>query len=197
MPKPSTDPATPDVALSRADTLVDAVYARFSAKYRERINRDDIASVVAELELDEKRQQRKSPALRVHQLRFIGEKYLQDQPPEPLIYRPKTFAPVANVICIPDNEVGKSSILKTIKYALTGDNGDYDADVRAWITDVWLAFALDRQKFTVLLSVRDGVPRTLLVWRGVSTSHRPHHVIVDAIRTMFIRPSFSSSFFGD
>lgn len=73
------------------------------------------------------------------------------------------FAPGVNVLCIPDNEVGKSSILKTIKYALTGDNGDYDADVRSWITDVWLAFALDRQEFTVLLSTRGVGPRALLV----------------------------------
>src|SRR5699024_6711354 len=75
----------------------------------------------------------------------------------------QAFAPGVNVICVPDNEVGKSSILKTIKYALTGDNGDYDADVRLWITDVWLAFTLDVQEFTVLLSTRDGGPRALLV----------------------------------
>jgi hypothetical protein len=68
-----------------------------------------------------------------------------------------------NVLCVPANEVGKSSILKTIMYALTGDAGDYDPDVRSWITDVWLAFTLDKQEFTALLSTRGDTPRALLV----------------------------------
>jgi cell division protein FtsB len=154
--------ATPDGAPLAPEAVVEAVYGGFSAKNRERISRDDVARVVAELELEEERPRRKSPTLRVRQLRFAGEKRLRDQSPEPFVYD-QAFAPGVNVICIPVNEVGKSSILKTIKYALTGDNGDLDADVRSWITDVWLAFALDRQEFTVLLSTRGGSPRALLV----------------------------------
>jgi len=152
----------PDGAPVTVEAIVEAVYAGFSAKNRERISRDDVARVVAKLKLEEERPQRRSPALRVRRLRFTGEKRLHDRPTEPFVYD-QTFAPGVNVICIPDNEVGKSSILKTIKYALTGDNGDYDADVRTWITDVWLTFALDRQEFTVLLSTRGGAPRALLV----------------------------------
>ncbi|MGE3599735.1 MAG: hypothetical protein AB7N70_29755 [Dehalococcoidia bacterium] len=145
-----------------AETLADAVYASFSQKNRERITRDDIASVIGELRLDEGRSAHRSPSLRIRRMRFAGEKRLRDRPTEPFVYD-QTFAPGVNVICIPDNEVGKSSVLKTIRYALTGDNGDYDADVRSWINDIWLTFALDRQEFTVLLSTRGGSPRALLV----------------------------------
>jgi hypothetical protein len=156
------DQSTRDGAPITADAVVDAVFDEFSARNRERISRENVMQVVAQLELDEARPRRKSPVLRVRRLRFTGEKHLRDRLPEPFVYD-QTLAPGVNVICIPDNEVGKSSILKTIKYALTGDNGDYDADVRSWITDVWLSFALDRQEFTVLLSTRGGSPRALLV----------------------------------
>jgi hypothetical protein len=149
------------VAPVNAEVLVDAVYAGFSPKNRERISRDDVAGVVAELRLDEGRPVRRSPSLRLRRLRFAGEKHLLERPSEPFVYD-QSFAPGVNVVCIPDNEVGKSSILKTIKYALTGDNGDYDADVRSWITDIWLTFVLDKQEFSILLSTRDG-PRALLV----------------------------------
>ncbi len=145
-----------------AEKLIDAAYARFSSKNRQRISRSDVERVVTDVKLAEQRPARKTPALRVYRLRFTGRKCLPDRPPKPFEYD-QTFGPGVNVICIPDNGVGKSSILKTIKYALTGDNGDYDADVRNWITDIWLAFALDNHEFTVLLSSRSGSPRALLV----------------------------------
>jgi prefoldin subunit 5 len=141
---------------------VEAAYGGFSAKNRARTSRDHVARVVTELRLEEARPRRTSPALRVRRLRFSGEKRLDHQAPEPFVFD-QAFVPGVNVICIPDNGVGKSSILKTIKYALTGDKGDYDADVGKWITDVWLVFTLDRQQFTVLLSTRDGGSRALLV----------------------------------
>ncbi len=141
---------------------MDAVLTSFSPRNQGRITRDDVTRVVAELTLDEKRRARQSPSLRIKQLCFAGVKRRSGQPPEPFRYD-QAFSPGVNVICIPDNEVGKSSILKTIKYALTGDDGDYDADVHNWITDIWLAFSLDLRIFTVLLSTRGGAPRALLL----------------------------------
>jgi predicted ATP-dependent endonuclease of OLD family len=41
-----------------------------------------------------------------------------------------------NALVIEDNLVGKSSVLKTIKFALTGNDDEYDQEVRRWITDV-------------------------------------------------------------
>jgi hypothetical protein len=184
-----------------ADAIIDAVCGGFSARNRERISRDDVARVVAEIELNlkEERPPRKSPTLRVRRLRFVGEKRLRDRSPEPFAYN-QAFAPGVNVICIPDNEVGKSSILKTIKYALTGDNGDYDADVRSWITDVWLTFALDRQEFTVLLSTRGPGPRALLVpgeeCRSIETvADETSLVIVDVCGAEAIKAELQRFFF--
>jgi hypothetical protein len=163
-PKISRAAAITDTGGARltVEALIDAVYAGFSTKNRERISRKDVERVVGELKLDEDRPSRKSPTLRVRRLRFAGEKHMHARLPEPFVYD-QPFAPGVNVICIPDNEVGKSSILKTIKYALTGDNGDYDADVGSWITNIWLAFTLDKQEFTLLLSTDSGSPRALLV----------------------------------
>ncbi len=108
LPQPA-DQTTHDGAPITAAAVVEAVYDGFSAKNRERISREDVARVVAELELAEERPRRKSPALRVRRLRFAGEKRLRDRSPEPFGYD-QAFAPGVNVICIPDNEVGKSSM---------------------------------------------------------------------------------------
>jgi hypothetical protein len=158
----TTDTKKPGRVSLNHDALVDTVYAGFSARNRERITRDDVVKVVADLKLDEHRPMRHSLALRVRRLKLSGEKRLRDRAPEPFVYD-QAFAPGVNVLCILDNDVGKSSILKAIKYALTGDDDDFDADVRSWITDIWLGFALDQQAFTVLLSNRDGTRRALLV----------------------------------
>src|SRR5690606_35395880 len=68
-----------------------------------------------------------------------------------LINYDQTFVPGVNVVLVPDNGVGKSSILKTIKFALTGDDGDYDNDVRSWVRTVWLHFSLGDAQYTVHL----------------------------------------------
>lgn len=156
-----TDLDRPAVSLN-AQRLVDAVCDGFSAKIRATIPRATVEAAVAELELDDTRSVRKASSLRVRRLRFSGVKTLRDQPPEPFVYD-QAFAPGVNVICVPANEVGKSSVLKTIMYALTGDAGDFDPDVRSWITDVWLAFSLDKQEFTILLSTGGETPRAVLV----------------------------------
>ena len=143
------------------EAVVAGVWETLSAKSRERVSREDIAHVVHDLELGGIGSARKAPALQVKHLRFTGEKKLNDQLPQPFVYD-QEFEPGVNVICVPDNSRGKSSILKTIKFALTGDNEDYDADVRSWITDVWLTFSLDHQVFTVLHNMQ-GQRRAVLV----------------------------------
>lgn len=62
------------------------------------------------------------------------------------------FAPGVNVLLAPNNSVGKSSIFATLKFALTGDDGDYELDVRGWIRAVWLEFALGPAPYTVHLA---------------------------------------------
>jgi len=100
---------------------------------------------------------RATPQLRLIRLRFVGEKHLDGEEHPRAINYDQPLAPGTNVVLIEDNDVGKSSIMKTIKFALTGDDDDYDRDVKEWLYDIWLTFALDAQVWTVLISRRGGI----------------------------------------
>jgi hypothetical protein len=144
------------------DTLVTTIHARFRPPYRERITRDDVAQIVRELDLSDDPVTMQTPRLRVRRLRFTGEKHLQDEKRAPIDYD-QVFAPGVNMILIADNQVGKSSIMKTIKFALTGDNSDYDADVRTWIKSVHLVFSLDQRVYTIVIDMNNDKLEAVLV----------------------------------
>jgi hypothetical protein len=59
-------------------------------------------------------------------------------------------------VWIADNQRGKSSIFKIIKYVLTGDNG-VKPDVRSWLKEVFLEFSIGTEKFTVYLDKQSRV----------------------------------------
>lgn len=143
--------------------LAAAVYASFQTRFRERLSIDEVAAVLEGLDLREYLSEQKAPQLLVRRLRFTGTKHFHDQDqPIPIDYE-QSFAHGVNVILIEANEVGKSSIWKTIKFALTGDDGDYDADVRSWITNIWLTFTLADQPYTVILARQDETVHAILV----------------------------------
>jgi hypothetical protein len=144
------------------DALVSAVHTSFRSPYRERISREEVVKVVTSLDLSNQGALNRVPRLRIHRLRFTGEKHLRDGTTA-LIDYDQPFEAGVNVVLIPDNDVGKSSIMKTIKFALTGDNSDYDVDVRKWITAVWLVFALDQRVYTMLLAMIDDEIQAVLV----------------------------------
>lgn len=144
-----------------AEYIITTAHASFAPQYRERITQDDIAKVVAELQLDEDRFGTRAPKLTIHRLCFRGEKRLRDGTVSPINYN-QGFTPGVNVLLIPDNDVGKSTVMKTIKFALTGDNSDYDADVRTWIEAIWLVFTLDGRLYTSLLSMTGDNLRAVL-----------------------------------
>ncbi len=144
------------------DALVSDVYASFRPPYRERISREQIGKVVAELDLSDQTLNNQAPRLRIRRLHFTGEKRLHNGTVNSIDYD-QSFAPGVNVILIEDNDVGKSSIMKTIKFALTGDSSDYDADVRKWITAIWLVFTLDQRVYTILLEITDDELQAVLV----------------------------------
>jgi hypothetical protein len=48
----------------------------------------------------------------------------------------QAFAPGVIVLLVEDNLVGKSSVFKTIKFALTGDDTTTMATSRSWIRGV-------------------------------------------------------------
>jgi hypothetical protein len=129
-------------------------------------------------------EQRAQPPLRlwITHLRFIGQKRLRNiAAPVPINYD-QTFQPGVNVIFIPDNDVGKSSILKTIKFALTGDDGDYDTDVRSWISDIWLEFSMNETSHTIVLARRNDGLRAVLV---VGQETRPYEQAIDNSSRVF------------
>lgn len=163
------------------DALVSDVYASFRPASRERIAREEIAKVVAELDLSDQALSNRAPRLCIRRLHFTGEKRLRDGTISPINYD-QSFESGVNVILIPDNQVGKSSIMKTIKFALTGDNSDYDPDVRKWITAIQLVFALGQRVYTILLEINDDELQAVLV---PGEELRPLSEVVEAVSFNF------------
>lgn len=179
------------------DALVSDVYASFRPASRERIAREEIAKVVAELDLSDQALSNRAPQLCIRRLHFTGEKRLRDGTVSPINYD-QPFDSGVNVILIPDNDVGKSSIMKTIKFALTGDNSDYDADVRKWITAIHLVFALDQRVYTILLEINDELQAALVPGEEL----RPLSEVVEAVSFLFyatgaeqVKPALKDFFF--
>ncbi|WP_196890370.1 hypothetical protein [Aureivirga marina] len=56
-------------------------------------------------------------------------------------------------IFIADNLRGKSSVLKFIKFALTGSNSSLKADVKKWVNQVFLNFRINEKKYTIFLDL--------------------------------------------
>jgi len=135
------------------DKITDRTHGRFGPRIRESINRDDVRKVVAELSLAKIKPAKKVPRLMVNRLRFRGAKTVGEVS-TPIDYD-RPFDTGVNVVLIEDNLVGKSSILKTIKFALTGCDDEYDQAVREWIQEIWLEFSLDDRRYTVLLARRE------------------------------------------
>lgn len=151
--KPSEITQLPPLTAEQVE-IIEGVLGKLTARTWDRTSREEVEQVVRSLALEEARPTTKAPVLQVTRLRFTGQKHLDGQAPQPFEYN-QAFASGVNVICVPDNDVGKSSILKTIKFALTCDD-DYDNDVKSWISDIWLTFRLNQQLFTVVHALRDG-----------------------------------------
>jgi hypothetical protein len=144
-----------------ADSLVARVRERLSAADRDQVPEQDIRKLVEQLELADCRLGRPAPRLVVRRLRFTGAKQLSGSPDPVPIHYDQAFTPGVNFLLIPDNGVGKSSVLKVIIWALTG-NDDLQQVVRDWITDVWLEFGLDDRVYTTVLARREGRHHGLL-----------------------------------
>lgn len=135
------------------DDITDRAIAKFAARSRDDYPREEVKKVVAALDLAKLRPARKVPRLLIRRLKFSGTKSLEGVE-SPIDYD-QFFHTGVNALVIEDNLVGKSSILKTIKFGLTGNDEEYDQEVRRWITDVWLQFCLDDRPYTILLARRE------------------------------------------
>lgn len=150
--------------LLTSEGLAHNVWAGMSPRAQTDLSLDDLLRVAATLDLS-RVHPAAPPALTIRRLILRGTKHRPDQPDEPFVYN-QAFAAGVNVLYIQDNSVGKSTVLKNIKFALTGDDQDQEGDVRSWIEEVRLIFTLGHTTFTVLHR-RGSVLRTLLVGREV------------------------------
>lgn len=142
---------SPSDSLLALESLVEKIHSSFSKPNQERITHNAISEVLSGLDLSIVEPASASPRLVIHRLIFTGEKQLHSQNhSQPFRYDQK-FQSGVNVLLIPDNDVGKSSIMKTIKYALTGDDSNYDADVKAWVQRIWLQFSVGDDIFTIYI----------------------------------------------
>jgi predicted nucleic acid-binding Zn-ribbon protein len=151
----------PANGLFTAGLLVQRVMSSLGPQRRKRIPQEIVEEAVSALDLLKVQPRIPSPRLRVEHLTFSGEKRLTDSDLQPFRYVQR-FPPGVNVVLIPDNDVGKSSILKTIKYGLTGDDSDFDMDVKSWIQKLWLQFSLDGTTFTVHIAREPDGPQAYL-----------------------------------
>lgn len=155
-----------DLARVSPDALAGLVHGRLGPRVQKEITVEEVKAVVGRLKWEGARPSRPVPHLTVCRLRFKGEKKLAGKDPAPIDYD-QTFRPGVNVILMADrNLVGKSSILKTIKFALTGDDEEYDKDVKGWIKEIWLEFSLGARELTVVLAHREDD------WHGVIAAGR-------------------------
>jgi len=133
------------------EKLIEKVHSGFSKKFREEISVADVRSSLDSIHLADP-PVRPACILSIRRLEITGSKVLTNEDdPIPIVYA-QEFAPGVNVLLIEDNDVGKSSILKTIKFALTGDDSDYDADVKTWVTNIRLWFSLNVEQYLITIS---------------------------------------------
>lgn len=139
---------SPDAILTQ-DELIKHVHEALTKRSKDGLIIEDVRRALEGLRLSDPAI-RTTCQLRIQRLTFGGQKTLEGR--HDLIRYQQDFKPGVNVVLIEDNDVGKSTIMKTIKYALTGDDGSYDADVKTWIKEICLQFCLDDEPYTVFVS---------------------------------------------
>lgn len=90
--------------------------------------------------------------LMMRSLEFRGEKGGVDGVVQPINYRREFGSGV--YLWVGDNLVGKSSIFKIIKLAITG-NKKISRDVESWLSKIWLEFSLGSNEYTVIIERPD------------------------------------------
>ncbi len=143
----------PDAILNQPSHLVETISKAVHESCKKYdITRAEVETIVGDLNLH-KTLPGKVPRLVVRRLRFQGVKTLDGATSQ--IDYDQTFESGVNFLLIEHNLVGKSTVFKTIKFALTGNDDDYDAVVRQWLHEIWLEFTLGDSDYTVLLSRHD------------------------------------------
>jgi hypothetical protein len=173
-------PALPARPVLTQQALAKKAHEKLGPQVKKRITEQEILAAIRRIEFADITSKVKVPRLVVTRLRFVGEIRLSGRAPRPFTYD-QSFQPGVNVILVSKNGAGKSSILKTIKFCLTGDDSEYDEGVRDWIENIWLYFSLDNQPYTMLLSKVDGV------WHGMIADGEESRPLAEAVKDVVRR----------
>jgi len=148
--------------LFNREKLVDKIHASFSKANQQKISLELISDVLNSLDLSETNvQQFRQQKLMINRLIFSGNKQIEPEILKSFRYD-QTFTQGVNLL-VAKNNVGKSSVMKTVKFALTGDDSAYDSDVKSWIERIWLQFSLGQDSFTIYIFGDQKFRRAILV----------------------------------
>ncbi|OPD37324.1 hypothetical protein AL714_09275 [Clostridium botulinum] len=124
------------------DKFINLVYSEF----KDIFNKDDIKEILNIEDLFDKDNPKTScKRLMINRLKLKGVKKDNTK-----INYDKIFEGGVNLL-IADNSKGKSSTYKIIKFLLTGKDNHLKPDVKTWIKQVALEFALDNNIYTICL----------------------------------------------
>lgn len=196
---PAQQNADPSESPLSIETLVEKVHSSFNLANRERIPRELIEQTLSTLDLSVIPSSQAAPRLTIERVIFEGEKKLRDESnPQPFRYD-QHFQPGVNILLVSDNSVGKSSVMKTIKFALTGDDSDYELEVKSWIHQIWLQFSIGHDRFTIYINRSTEKLRGILVFgeeeRRLETLSERSNYFFDAVGSDNLRERLQQFFF--
>lgn len=120
--------------------------------------------VLSEIGVGEERPTRRADTLAIRRLAFSGVKRATKYEDGPYQFTWSDLGPGLFGILSPDaNQIGKSTVLDVIVWALRGRPRSLKPEVRAWIDEVELEFTIGGERYCVSFTDLDGEPQGKLV----------------------------------
>jgi len=120
--------------------------------------------VLSEIGVGEERPTRRADTLAIRHLAFSGVKRATKYEDGPYQFAWSDLGPGLFGILSPDtNQIGKSTVLDVMVWALRGRPRSLKPEVRAWIDEVELDFTIGGERYCVSFTDLDGVPQGKLV----------------------------------
>lgn len=120
--------------------------------------------VLSEIGVGEERPTRRADTLAIRRLAFSGVKRATKYKDGPYQFTWSDLGPGLFGILSPDaNQIGKSTVLDVMVWALRGRPRSLKPEVRAWIDEVELEFTIGGERYCVSFTDLDGVPQGKLV----------------------------------
>ncbi len=120
--------------------------------------------VLSEIGVREERPTRRADTLAIRRLAFSGVKRATKYKDGPYQFTWSDLGPGLFGILSPDaNQIGKSTVLDVMVWALRGRPRSLKPEVRAWIDEVELEFTIGGERYCVSFTDLDGIPQGKLV----------------------------------